>query len=106
MVMSITTLKSSAAIASRIRGESGSEWTGLLLSMIAARNRSGSPVSTASGIAAAGNMPPITRSPLPGVRRLDSRERPTRPPGENCVWRFVQPGRAKFPVSAHRSFSR
>ncbi len=83
MVISMTTLKSRAAIASRIRGESGSEWTGLLLSMIAARKRAGSSVSTASGIAAAGNIPPITRSPVPGVRRRDSRERPTRPPGEN-----------------------
>ena len=90
----------------RIRGESGSVCTGLLLSMMAARKRSPSSVSTASGMAAAGNIPAMTRSPVPGVRRFDSRVRPASPPGANCVCRLVHPGRAKLPVSAQSSFSR
>ncbi len=69
MATSTTTTQSSASSASPKRSESASEWAGLELSITMARSRLGWSVRISSAITLQGTSPPITSSPVTGVRR-------------------------------------
>ena len=96
----MTTTTSSASSASRMRGESGSECTGLPDSTISARKRSGWSERISSGRATAGIRLVMIRSPVTGLVG-SGRSRPPVLPAmlANRVWMFIPPGTPKLPVT-------
>ena len=110
----MTTSRSSARIASRIRWLSARLCTGLPLSISIARKRSGWGGSVASprissGMMLHGTSPVTRRCPVTGVTRSargpPAPSEPPPPREANRVCRFMPPGTPKLPVSSISSFS-